>query len=86
MTESEANELKAISRRLDAVIELLFESAGRTSRFSLRKRIRILDSCELTPTEIAKVLGTSTNYVNVQLSVMRKKSRKRMGIKTNRGE
>jgi site-specific recombinase XerC len=72
-----AKELKAIVKRLNAVISLLFENAGRTTKFSLRDRIRLLDSCGLTPSEIAGIGGTSENYVNVQLSVMRKESRKR---------
>jgi DNA-binding NarL/FixJ family response regulator len=82
MSEPETiNELKAIQRRLDAVIGLLFESVGRTDKFSFRDRIKALDSCGLTPTEIAKILQTSPNSVNVQMSLMRKESRKRASAK-----
>lgn len=79
-------EFKAITKRLDAVIGLLFESAGRTERFSLKDRIRVLDSCGLPPSEIADIVGTSGNYVNVQLSIMRKGSRKRVKSKVGKGD
>jgi len=79
-------ELKGITKRLDAVIGLLFESTGRTDKFSLKDRIRVLDSCGLAPSEIADVVGTSGHYVNVQLSLMRKASRKTANSKAQRGD
>jgi len=70
-------ELEGVAKRLNAVISILFESVGRTREFSLRDRIRVLDSCRLSPSEIADAVGTTDNYVNVQLSLMRKTSAKR---------
>jgi len=84
--ETIVKELKGIEKRLDAVIGLLFENAGRTDKFSLRDRIRVLDSCGLAPSEIADIVGTSGNYVNVQLSLMRKGPAKRAEAKTRKGD
>lgn len=75
-------ELQKITNRLEAVIGIPFENAGRTEKFSLKERIKILDSCGLSPTEIAKTVGTSDNYVNVQLSLMRKGSNKLARIRS----
>lgn len=56
-------------KRLDIIVRLLLESKGRTAR----EQITVLSDFGLSPSEIARVLGTTTNTVSAQLSQIRRK-------------
>jgi DNA-directed RNA polymerase specialized sigma24 family protein len=46
------------------------------NKLSLKEKIEELSSLGIGPSEIADILGTSSNYVNVILSRMRKSQKK----------
>lgn len=66
----EDKQLKEITERLDKLIRLvaLSNTSGRTTT----ERIVVLSKCGFRPTEIAEIVGTTANVVNVRLSEMRK--------------
>lgn len=67
------DKLDAIGRKLDVIINLLFKSIEEESgEVPASKKIVTLSSFGLRPSEIAKIVGKSENYVNVQLSLSRK--------------
>ena len=59
MAKKENEEAKVIIQRLDAVIRLLIElnKSEKDKKFSEIDAAKLLQSLDLTPTEIAKVLG-----------------------------
>lgn len=69
-TRFDADQLKALTDRLDAVIRFLALTLPKD--FNQTKKIQILSSVGLMPTEIAAILGTSSNTVRVTLSELRK--------------
>lgn len=70
---SEKFDVKPLVKRLDAIINLLFEAMEREGKkWKLRERIVLLHSVGLQPVEIAKILNTSSNYIRKELSVARK--------------
>jgi len=65
--------LEAIKKRLEVIISLLLQERSENSRnFSLRSRIVLLSNFGLRPKEIAEILGTTDNYVNKEISGLRK--------------
>ncbi|MFZ3077369.1 MAG: hypothetical protein WA139_02850 [Candidatus Aenigmatarchaeota archaeon] len=66
----EDKQLKEITERLDKLIRLVAvsDTVGRTTL----ERIIILSKCGFRPAEIAEIVGTTSNVVNVRLSEMRK--------------
>jgi DNA-binding CsgD family transcriptional regulator len=66
-------ELKRVNERLDKLIRLMAVSA--THGLTTTEKITVLHQAGLTPTDIAEILGTSRNAVNVRLSEMRRKRR-----------
>lgn len=69
-------------RKIDLIISLLLrsQSAKKTGAMTLRSQISWLNSQKLRPVEIAKILGKTQPFVNKELSIIRRKS-KRLGMK-----
>jgi DNA-directed RNA polymerase specialized sigma24 family protein len=65
--------LESISKKLGVLIALNLLSMN--SRATITENVEMLDRFGLTPTEIAEILNTSTNTVNVMRS--RRKSNKK---------
>ncbi len=63
-------QLREITDRLDKIMRLV--ALSNTSGLTTTERIRGLAKCGFRPIEIAEILGTTTNVVNVRLSEMRK--------------
>lgn len=80
MTESETHEvlldIREAVKRLDAIINILFETSG-TKPLPIQRRIEILYSAGLRPVEISRILGKSVTNVSVQLNLLRKKKKKK---------
>lgn len=69
-------DLGPVIRRLDVIINLLFKLSEKEDKEpSAKSKIVMLDSLGLKPSEIAKMVGKSENYVNVQLSLQRKEKK-----------
>ena len=64
---------KEITKRLDAIIRLLAASSMKEA--SLTEKIFFLNKSGFTPKEISEIINTSSNYVSVILSTMRKKEK-----------
>ena len=62
-----------VVRRLDALINVLFETAGKNGiPVPMVTRIKILHNVGMRPVEISKILGKKITYINNQLSRIRK--------------
>jgi len=70
-TPQETNKL------LKVVIALLVRSNAQDKIASLREQIGILSDLGLSPSNIAEILGRSGNYVNKELSELRKINKKK---------
>lgn len=71
----EEKQFKTISAKLDTLIRIvaLTGTKGLTSTES----IKLLNQAGISPKEIAEILGTTANAVNVRLSEMRKRRDKK---------
>ena len=65
--------IKDITKRLDLIIKLLAISSLKDS--NLTDKICFLYTSGFSPKEISEILNTTSNYVNVILSNMRKKKK-----------
>lgn len=88
MDEKKLNEMlrveSQILARLNILISLVSDHAVPIKeRPSLRERIERFSTLGISPTEISEILGTTSNFVNKELSVIRKsrRLRKRKGGK-----
>lgn len=71
--QSDNLEVKEITKRLDAIASILLESMNvEGKKPSMRKRIELLHAAGLKPTEIARIVGRTSMYVNVVLSQRKK--------------
>jgi DNA-directed RNA polymerase specialized sigma24 family protein len=68
---TEEQELKLVSKKLDRLIRIMALSV--TRGLTTTEKISMLHQAGFTPTEIAEILGTSRNVVNVRLSEMRRR-------------
>jgi DNA-directed RNA polymerase specialized sigma24 family protein len=73
----EDKQLKEITQRLDKLARII--ALTNTQDLTMTERIHLLNNVGFSPTEIANILGTSANVVNVRLSEMRKKKRENKG-------
>jgi len=64
-----------IMERLDKLIRIIALSS--TQSLTLTDRIRLLHRAGFRPSEIADILGTTSNVVNVRLSEMRRRGSER---------
>jgi hypothetical protein len=71
--------LENINRNLEVIISLLLRSLPDSDAAHLRGRILMLNDMGMRPKDIARVLGKSTNHINVELSVARNPKKKRGG-------
>jgi hypothetical protein len=70
---------KDITRRLDAMLNVLLESAHEDGgSISMAKRVEMLHTAGLRPSEIARILGKTATYVNVELTRIKSKARKKV--------
>jgi hypothetical protein len=69
--------LETINRNLEVIISLLLRSLPDSDAAHLRGRILMLSDIGMRPKDIARVLGKSTNHVNVELSMARNPKKKR---------
>jgi len=59
--------LGEINRRLEVIIAILAnQSSDSSMKRSLRDQIKILDSYGMRPSEIARVINRTPNYINKQ--------------------
>ena len=68
-------QLKEITDRLDKMIRIIALSS--TQGLTLTERILLLHKAGFAPREIAQILSTTPNVVNVRLSEMRKREVKK---------
>jgi hypothetical protein len=73
--------LENINRNLEVIISLLLRGMPDSDGAHLRGRILMLSDVGMRPKDIARVLGKSTNHINVELSVARNPKKKRGGKK-----
>lgn len=71
--------LENINTNIEVIIGLLLRSLPDSDSAHLRGRILILNEMGMRPNAIARVLGKSTNHINVELSVARNPKRKKRG-------
>lgn len=71
----EERQLSEIIDRLDKLIRIIALSS--TQGLTLTERILLLHKAKFAPKEIAEILSTTPNVVNVRLSEMRKKELKK---------
>ncbi len=65
--------LEPLVKRLDAMINILFSTSSlEGGGVPMSKRIEMLNSCGLRPVEISDILGRNQEYVNKELSRIRK--------------
>jgi len=64
--------LEAIKKRLEVMISLFLQERSENSGLSLRNQIALLNGFEFQPREIARILGTTANYVSKEISRLRK--------------
>ena len=65
MKGKDDDDIKDITKRLDAILAVLLESMNEDAKkASITKRIRLLHASGLRPSEIAHVLGKTTAYVS----------------------
>ena len=61
-------DIKDVIKKLDAILAVLLESMTEDGKkASMTKRIRLLHTSGLRPSEIARILGKTSAYVNVVL-------------------
>jgi hypothetical protein len=66
-----------ITRRLDAMLNVLLESVHEDGKsISMAKRVEMLHTAGLRPSEIARILGKTATYVNVELTRIKSKAQK----------
>jgi DNA-directed RNA polymerase specialized sigma24 family protein len=63
------------TKYLKIIIRLLIEQQITAQKMTMGKAILTLDSMGLTPTEIAQIIGWSTNATSAQLSKMKRKTK-----------
>jgi hypothetical protein len=73
--------LETINRNLEVIIGLLLRSLPDSDAEHLRGRILMLSDMGMRPRDIARVLGKSTNHINVELSMARNPRNKKRGKK-----
>lgn len=76
--------LAEVADKLDTLIRLT--AIGLFGEKTQRERIELLSSAGLQPKEIADLLGTTPNTVNVALSGMRKKKRKKAASRKGKSD
>lgn len=69
----EEKQLKEITDRLDKLIRIIAISSSQG--LSSTERIILLNKSGFRPKEIAEIVGTTLNVVNVRLSEMRRRRR-----------
>jgi len=71
----EDKQFKEIVKRLDKLIQIVALSS--TKGLTSTEKISLLHQAGFAPKEIADILGTTSNVVNVRLSEMRKRGFKK---------
>lgn len=71
-------QFEQLCRKIDLIISLLLrsQSAKKTGAMTLRNQISWLNSQKLRPVEIAKILGKTQPFINKELSIIRRGSKK----------
>jgi len=73
LSETADKRHEEVVRRLDALINILLETAGKNGTpVPMVTRIRILHESGMRPVEISKVLGKKIGYITKELSRIRK--------------
>ena len=65
-----------VTKYLKIMIRLLIEQQSSSQKMSTGKAILMLDSMGLMSTEIAQIIGWSTNAITAELSKMKKRAKK----------
>ena len=71
----EAKQFDQLMQKLDGLIRIVALSSMRD--FTSTEKIALLNRAGFSPKEIAEIIGTTQNVVNVRLSEMRKREAKR---------
>lgn len=73
MSDTADKRHEEVIRRLDALINVLLETAGKNGiPVPMVKRIRILHESGMRPVDISKVLGKKMSYITKELSRIKK--------------
>lgn len=73
MSDTEDKRHEEVIIRLDALINVLLETAGKNGTPApMVERIRILHESGMRPVDIAKVLGKKMSYITKELSRIKK--------------
>ena len=73
MVRKREEETWQLAKRLDAIINVLLETARVEEKpLATSKKIAILHTAGLRPIEISRILGKSITYVSVELTRIRK--------------
>ncbi len=73
----EDGQLREITKRLDALINLTLQGAGRDGpHLPVRDQIRILSALGFRPVDIAGTLGKNAGFINKELTLLRKPKRR----------
>lgn len=72
------NDYETLVGRIDVLINLMFKQLEKDGKApSARDKIIMLNSFGLSPKDIAKIINSTPNHVNVELSNYRSKEKKR---------
>jgi len=69
--------LQETNKLLKVIVALLVRGNNQDKVASLRDQISVLAGLGLAPAEIAEILGRSGNYINKELSELRKINKKK---------
>jgi hypothetical protein len=76
------NDLEGLDKKIDLLIRLI--AIGLVNGKNQQEQIRLLSIAGMKPTEIAELIGTTGNTVNVALSALRKNNK--MNLKSHGGK
>lgn len=71
-------QFEELTQKLDLLISLLLrlQLTKQEGAMMMRNQIAFLDNREVRPFEIAKILGKTQSFVNKELSIIRRESKK----------
>jgi len=74
--KKESAEIDKLVNRLDAIINIMLETAGPEAKgLKVARRIEILHDAGLRPIEISRILGITLSHVTVELTRLRKRAK-----------
>ncbi len=78
------NQFEKLIEKLDIIIKLTALYVVKDMK--VKEQVQLLDDLGIKPSDIARILGKTQNYVNVTLHKIRKEESKKLKEETNPGE